>query len=346
MAQRSGTTYPFVVARGQPRCAVTLLLALSVLSEGCASRVLIMGTPLDLGKRGVTSTLTQTRRQMSDEDGRTAFGPLGVATIERTPILSSDRPATPASGAKRGAEIGWSPLGWGDELVPGDGRGAIGNVLIKALAVAITPFTASIGAAIGALAGKSSEDTERAVSSLEGAIREANVQQRLRDIVIARVSREYGAVVPVNDTATAHEEIGTVVEAEINFIYLDGGDSRFRFNPKLTLSLAGVMRIHRRGKVVHVTSIRSSGAGDQHILENWAADNAKRLGEGIARELESLAGDIASKLFAWRIANERWGPGLDRSETIICPGSSVWERLGLDLRCPPTVTAPKFDPKR
>src|SRR4030095_10615200 len=99
---------------------------------------------------------------------------------------------------------------------------AMTAVFIKALGLAITPLTVPIGAAIGALAGKSYADTARAVSRLYGAIRAGNIQQRLRDIVIARVSREYGAVVPVNDTATAHEEIGTVVEAGINFVFLDG----------------------------------------------------------------------------------------------------------------------------
>jgi len=65
------------------------------------------------------------------------------------------------------------------------------------------------------------------------------VQQRLRDIVIARLSREYSPVVPLNDMATAHEEIGTIVEARVNFIYLDKVDSQP--NPKLRLSLVGDM---------------------------------------------------------------------------------------------------------
>jgi hypothetical protein len=258
---------------------------------------------------------------MSDEDGRTVFGPLGVATIERAPLLSSHRPETPTSAAKAGAEIGLSPLGW-----PGEAA---------ALGAAITPFTVSFGAIYGALAGKSSEDTDTAVSNLDTAIREGNVQQRLRDIVIARVSRESGAVVPVNNTATAYEEIGRVVEVGVNFVYLDGGGRQF--NPKLRLSLVGNMRIHRKGKVVNVSSIGSSSAGEQHTLEDWAANNAKAFKEGIAHELGSLADDIARKLFAWRIANEQWPAALDPFKAS-CPGTSLWERLGLDLVCPPAVT--------
>src|SRR5262245_11088915 len=305
MAQRFGRSHPFIVARSQARCAVNLLLAFSVLSGGCASGA---------------STSTPNRTQMSDEDGRTAFGPLGVATIEHTPLLSSHRPGTPTSAAKAGAEIGLSPLDW-----PGEAA---------ALGVVITPFTVASGAIYGALAGKSSEDTETAVSNLDTAIREGNVQQRLRNIVIARISREYGAVVPVNDTATTHEEIATVVEVGVNFVYLDGGGSRF--NPKLRLSLVGNMRIHREGNVVNVTSIGSSSAGEPYTLEDWAADDAKAFEEGIARELASFADDIASKLVAWRIANEH-PAGIEQFKAI-CSGTSVWERLGLDLLCPPAVT--------
>jgi hypothetical protein len=211
MTQRSDTSRRLIVARGQARCAVTLLLALSVLSEGCASSA---------------STLTQNRLQTSDGNARRAFGPLGVATIKRIPLLSSHRPATPTAAAKAGAEIGLSPLDW-----PGEAA---------ALGVAITPFTVSFGAIYGALAGKSFEDTETAVSNLDMAIREGNVQQRLRDIVIARVSRESSAVVSVNDAATAHEEIGTIVEVAVNFVYLDGGGSQFKecLNKPLALAQA------------------------------------------------------------------------------------------------------------
>jgi hypothetical protein len=103
------------------------------------------------------------------------------------------------------------------------------------------------------------------------------------------------------------------------------------------LSVGGNMRIHRKGKVVNVTSIGSSGAGERHTLEDWAADNAQTFKEGIARELASLADDIASKLFALRIANEP-SPAAPEPFKAICPGTSVWERLRLDLLCPPAVT--------
>jgi hypothetical protein len=321
MTPRSGISHPHIVTRAQARRAVNLLLAFSVLSGGCASGA---------------SSLTPNRPQMSDGNARTALGSVGIATITRSPILSPHRPATPTSAAKAGAEIGLSPLGWANELASqADGEGALGAVLVLGLGVAITPITVSVGAIYGALAGRSSEDTETAVSNLDTAIRDGNVQHRLRDIVIARLNREYGAVVPVNDTATAHEEIGTVVEARVNFVYLDGGGRRP--NPKLRLSLVGDMRIHRKGKVVNVTSIGSSGAGKQHPLEDWAADNAQRFQKGMARELASLADDIARKLLAWRIANEPSPAALEPFEAI-CPGTSVWERLGLDLVCPPAVT--------
>ena len=344
MTQRFGRSHPLILARGRARCTVTLFLAFSVLFDGCAPRVRIRGIPFDLGRRGVTSTLTQTKPQLSDGDGRTAFGPLGVATIERTAILSPHRPGTPTSAAEAGAEIGLIPLGWANDLLSqAVGEDGIAAVLFSALALAITPFTVSVGAIYGALVGKSFEDTEAAISNLDMAIREGNVQPRLRDIVIARLSREYDAVVPVNDTATAHEKIGTVVETRVNFVYLDGGGSRL--NPKLRLSLVGDMRIIRKGKVVNVTSIGSSGAGERHTLEDWAASNAQMLKEGIARELASLADDIASKLFAWRIANEPWPAALEPFEAI-CPGTSVWERLGLDLLCPPAVTDAPVPMKR
>src|SRR5262245_10665273 len=175
MGRRSGRSHPLIVARSQARCAVNLLLAFAVLSGGCASGA---------------STLTPSRPQMSEGNARTALGSVGIATITRSPILSSHRPVTLTAAAKAGAEIGLSPLDW-----PGEAA---------ALGVAIRPFTVSFGALYGALAGRSSEDAQTAVSNLDTATRDGNVQQRLRDIVISRVSREYGAVVPVNDTTTAH----------------------------------------------------------------------------------------------------------------------------------------------
>jgi hypothetical protein len=331
MTPRSGTGRPHIVARGQARCAVNLLLAFSVLSGGCASGA---------------STLTPNRPAISDGNARTALGSVGIATTTRSPILSPHRPGTPTSAAEAGADNGFTPFRLffdNDRFWAGAGEGAGAGLLIAPVVIAITPFTVSVGAIYGALAGKSSEDTETAVSNLDSAIREGNVQQRLRDIVIARLSREYGAVVPVNDTATAHEDIGTVVEARVNFVYLDGGGSRL--NPKLRLSLVGDMRIHRKGKVVSVTSIGSSGAGERYTLENWAADNAQTFKEGMARELASLADDLANKLFAWRNANEP-SPAAPEPFKAICPGTSVWERLGLDLVCPPARTDAPLPMKR
>src|SRR5262245_14602593 len=203
MGRRSGRSHLLIVARSQARCAVNLFLAFSVLSGGCASGA---------------STSTPSRPQVSEGNARTALGSVGIATITRSPILSPDRPATPTSAAEAGAEIGFTPF-----RLFVTGEPALADpFVIGPVIIGMTPFTVSVGAIYGVLAGKSSEDTETAVSTLDTAIREGNVQQRLRDIVIARVSREYPAVVPVNDAATAHEEIATVVEVGVKFVYLDG----------------------------------------------------------------------------------------------------------------------------
>src|SRR5262249_8209793 len=217
MTQRFGRSHPLILARGRALCTVTLLLAFSVLFDGCAPRVRIRGIPFDLGRRGVTSTLTQTKPQLSDGGGRTAFGPLAVATRAPTAVLDPYRPGTPTSAAEAGAEIGLIPLGWANDLLSqAVGEDGIASVLFSALALAITPFTVSVGAIYGALVGKSFEDTEAAISNLDMAIREGNVQPRLRDIVIARLTSEYDAVVPVNDRGPTHEKTATSVETPLN----------------------------------------------------------------------------------------------------------------------------------
>ena len=229
-----------------------------------------------------------------------------------------------------------TPLGWRRSATD-----SLSMILIAPTGMAITPITTSMGAIYGALAGKSSEHTDRAMSTLEAAIRTVNVHQRLRDLLVARISREY-SVVPMNDTATADGEFGTVVEAAIHFVYLEGDGKGF--NPKLALSVLGDMRIHRKGRVVDVRRITSSGSAERRTLEDWAAEDARAFREEIVRELEGVAEDVVSKLFVPPVRNQRW-PGMSSPrEPVACPGTTFWERLHADRVCPPAVTAPNSNP--
>src|SRR5262245_37273502 len=149
MTPRSGRSRPRIVARGQARRAVHLLLAFSVLSGGCASG---------------ESTLTPNRPAISDGNARIALGSVGIATTTRSPVLSPHRPETPTSAAKAGAEIGLIPLAWADwklstltqdwEPSQDDTDGTEGGSLahfVMVLGVAGSLVTGAIGAIYGAL---------------------------------------------------------------------------------------------------------------------------------------------------------------------------------------------------
>ena len=255
--------------------AIALLGALSVLSVGCTSTAPI-AAPLPA--------------PMSIAEARAEFGTLGVAAVGRTPELHVERFETSRwKAAGEGALAG---------LVFPLALEKSGTSLI--VAIGLAPLTMPIGAIYGALAAQSQDEVEPAVSTVEAATRDANVQQRLRDLVIAHLNREhYGGVVPVDETATASADIETVVHVGVNDMFLTAALDEFnQFNPALTLSLDGEMRLLKNGIEVKrlplSTPLRFPGAARK--LRAWAADDAQSFKEGIADQLEKLAGDVVSKL--------------------------------------------------
>jgi len=254
------------------RRATAFLIALSVL-PGCAS------------------SIAPTQARMTAEEARAEFGALGVATVGRTPELHVGRPETSRwEAAKEGALAGFCFfLGCSKDL----------QSLI--LGFAYWPLTAPVGAIYGALAAQTREEVERAVSTMEAAAREANVQQRLRDLVIAHLDREhYGGVLPVDETATASLEIETVVHVWINDIFVIGAEG-FEFAPKLTLSLVGEMRLLKKGiEVRRLRLVRPFAPpfGKARTLPAWAADDAQSFKKEIAVELAKFAGEVVSELLS------------------------------------------------
>ena len=79
-------------------------------------------------------------------------------------------------------------------------------------------------------------------------------------------------------------------------MFLTGADDGF--NPALTLSLVGEMRLLKNGIEVKrlplSTPLPLTGAA--RTLRAWVADDAQSFKEGIADQLEKLAGDVVSKL--------------------------------------------------
>jgi len=79
-------------------------------------------------------------------------------------------------------------------------------------------------------------------------------------------------------------------------MFLTGADDGF--NPALTLSLVGEMRLLKNGMEVKRLPLPALllRIGEVRTLRAWAADDAQSFKEGIADQLEKLAGDVVSKL--------------------------------------------------
>ena len=307
----------FVAVHGGAHGAIALALAFSLLSAACTSTTSTR-----------TSTTTPVRPRLSVEGAQAQFGTLGVAVVERMPPeLSSDRPKTRGAAAKEGAVAGLV----GPPVVLG---ALAGPYLLYGvfIGLAISPLSTPIGAIYGALAGKTPGDIEQALSTLEAATRKANVQRRLRDLVIARLGREHYSAVSVTNIGTASGDIDTVVEMGVSVVSLVSVDQGV--NPKLTLMLPCDMRIHRRGvEGAEVRDVVSSGTGEGQTLLKWAADDGQAFKEGIAHELERLAGDVVSELFTWPWPTyELLPPTPQPPEGTSCPGNSVWN--GYDCALP------------
>ena len=252
--------------------AMALLITLSVLSAGCKSTV---------------RTTAPIPVRMSVEEARAEFGTLAVATVERTPAISFDRPETSrGKAAKEGVKAG---LAGALMLIAGSFEVPPLTFIGLPVGLAFLPFSPAVGAIEGALAAQSPEDVARAVSTLEAASREANIQQRLRDLVIAHLSGEHYGVAPINE-GNGHK---TVVEVSIDHVSLNGPG----INPTLTLFLPCTMRLLREGiEIRNVTLVFCTGEG--RTLLAWADDDAKSFKEGIAYGLEKLAGGVVSNLLS------------------------------------------------
>lgn len=259
-------------------------------------------------------TTTYIRPQVSVDKARAEFGTLGVAVVERTPELVSDRPETRGTAAKEGALLGFV----GPPVLLG-GMHPFGVFV----GLAISPLSTSVGAIYGALAGKSPGEVREALSILETATQQAGIQQRLRDLVVARLSREDLSGVAVTDPTTVSAGNDTTLEIEISVVSL--ASDRKGFNPKLTLSLPCAMRIHRKGvEVVEVRNPLFSGYEEGQTLLEWAADDAKAFKEGITHELGRLAEAIVSELYKQPAPDMLLPPTPQPPEGSSCPANSVW----------------------
>ena len=103
-------------------------------------------------------------------------------------------------------------------------------------------------------------------------------------------------MVPVDETATASADTETVVHVGVNHMFLTGADDGF--NPALTLSLVGEMRLLKNGMEVKRLPLPALllRIGEVRTLRAWVADDAQSFKERIADQLEKLAGDVVSKL--------------------------------------------------
>lgn len=268
MARTERPCHVVIAGRKRPSAKpLALVLAIPIMCIGCAS----------------TEPPAPTTGRISIEEARADFGTLAVATVEGIPSVSLGRPVSRGKGAAEGALIGLAPLIIGVELGPGG----------TFLGILLTPLTTIVGTVYGALAGKSSDQVERAAQVLQRAGQATEVQYHLRDLVINKLGREqFGGVISVGGADKAKFSVNTVVEVWINEITLVGEG----INPRLTLRLSGDMRVLRTG--VETGYLWVNSWGQKHTLMEWAADDAKIFRAQIAQESEELAQKIVDTMLS------------------------------------------------
>jgi hypothetical protein len=183
----------------------------------------------------------------------------------------------------------------------------------------VSPLTTIAGTVYGALAAQSPEEVDSAARTLQTVGQAAEVQAHLRDLVIARLAREgYRDVSALGQAAGARPPVETVVQVWINEITLVGTG----VNPRLTLRLAGDMRVLRAG--VEVGYLWVSSEGPHHTLLQWAADDAALFRAQLGHESDVLAETIVNTLLSRPLPTHPAGPRARHGTiTSIQPGVLV-----------------------
>jgi hypothetical protein len=228
------------------------------------------------------------RVRLSPDEVRAEFGRIGITTSESPPPTSFGRPMTSAGKAAGAGALG----GFGGAIL---GGARTGNAIGLALGIAVSPLAAAGGAIYGAVAARSPEEVEQATQDMERAIAELNVQENLRDLVIARLAEvdPYLDVRPYNGPSdTVGDNPDTVIEVRVASVSLVGQG----INPTLRLYLHAAVRVVKGNVVTHSRTIVAGGDGETFLT--WAGENSQRFRWQVRRELQRLAEKIVADVLS------------------------------------------------
>ena len=251
------------------------------------------------------------------EEVKAKLGTIGVVSASFQPTFTSEKPMTKKKAAAASAGEGaLGCLGVGVSIlvaIPASGDPLAGLVVgaIGLGAIALTPVGAAVGGIVGAVRGVNETETDDAESVLNLSLNDFDIQRTLRDrlLSIAQKKTSY-PFIPLDDKGPSFSgeevnyrlgippEVVTILEVTVLQFGLSSFSDGPGINPPLSLFMMARVRVVQVSDdevLYHFTF--SSESKEKKKFTKWAENQGQPLKDGLDQCLDSLAGQIVTKIF-------------------------------------------------